>query len=461
MISQALTLVERPENAIILLGKQDKLENTSGESKIVVHARIASDPEVLPQLHKKNPIAAGKKWQSKFNSLCKAYRDKYKELMGTGGGVGHESLSSPPVDEDGIETGAPTELKLDFYLGPDGPDKGASKAAWNVWEKATSEFKWFKRLHKILNSRPNQVPIALTTGIGPNGPQTVFHQPPSRCHSPDWDEIEGEADFPTGENAPSNTGPQPARNRNATPGPSVIRDKMPLGAAIQVIVVDKGKQVHPDEHRPKQKATGASMVEQESMPPASSNSTAGLDKKATVMKTGPSPSKNMSDFKQADKTIPSSTEGNQTSGKRKNRELDGIFALHQGFSEQQAKRDTQKAYESEIDLLIKTKSVTNMPNNEFYRREHQVKKHYGRLARGEATPPPAEPHPAKPCASPPPNHTAGRVFDSDVIIITSSPLDSTMPIDPSDTLIKQEPRGESVDLSLPSPQNVGRFSPLF
>ncbi|KDN34239.1 hypothetical protein RSAG8_12666, partial [Rhizoctonia solani AG-8 WAC10335] len=190
MISQALTLVEQPKNAIMLLGKQDKLENTSGESKIVVHARIASDLEVLPQLHKKNLIAAGKKWQSKFNSLCKAYCDKYKKLMGTGGGVGHESLSSPPVDEDGIENGTPTELKLDFYLGPDGPDKGASKVAWNVW--------------------------------GLNGPQMVCHQPPSCCHSPDWDEIKGEADFPTGENAPSNTSPQPARNQNATPGPRVI-----------------------------------------------------------------------------------------------------------------------------------------------------------------------------------------------------------------------------------------------
>ncbi|EUC55436.1 hypothetical protein RSOL_115660 [Rhizoctonia solani AG-3 Rhs1AP] len=281
MISKALTLVERPENAIILLGKQDKLENTSGESKIVVHTRIASDPEVLPQLHKKNPIAAGKKWQSKFNSLCKAYRDKYKELMGSGGGVGHESLSSPPVEEDGIETGALIELKLDFYLGPNGPDKDSSKAAWNVWEKATSEFKWFKQLHKILNSRPNQVPIALTTGIGPNGPQTVLHQPPSRCHSPDWDEIEGEADFPTGGDPPSNTDLQHARNRNATPGPSGIRDQRPLGAAIPTI--EKGKQVHPDEHRPKPKATTASMVENESIPPASSNSTAGPVKKAVVM----------------------------------------------------------------------------------------------------------------------------------------------------------------------------------
>jgi hypothetical protein len=56
-----------------------------------------------------------------------------------------------------------------------------------------SEFKWLPHLHQILSTRPNQIPIAITTGIGPAGPSTVLHQRPSPVNSEPW-EIEGASD---------------------------------------------------------------------------------------------------------------------------------------------------------------------------------------------------------------------------------------------------------------------------
>jgi hypothetical protein len=48
-------------------------------------------------------------------------------------------------------------------------------------------------MHSILSTRPNQVPIAITTGIGPAGPSTVLHQAPSPVRSARW-EAESDAE---------------------------------------------------------------------------------------------------------------------------------------------------------------------------------------------------------------------------------------------------------------------------
>lgn len=47
----------------------------------------------------------------------------------------------------------------------------------------TKGFPQFPQMHRLLSLRPNQVPIAITTALGPSGPTTVFHQPPSDAGS--------------------------------------------------------------------------------------------------------------------------------------------------------------------------------------------------------------------------------------------------------------------------------------
>lgn len=45
-------------------------------------------------------------------------------------------------------------------------------------EAIEKSFPFFPRLHMIFASRPNVTPIAITTGLGPQGSKTVWYQPP-------------------------------------------------------------------------------------------------------------------------------------------------------------------------------------------------------------------------------------------------------------------------------------------
>ena len=45
-------------------------------------------------------------------------------------------------------------------------------------DEIEKEFIFFPTLHRIFASRPNVTPIVITTGVGPNGPKTVWIQPP-------------------------------------------------------------------------------------------------------------------------------------------------------------------------------------------------------------------------------------------------------------------------------------------
>lgn len=45
-------------------------------------------------------------------------------------------------------------------------------------EQIEDEFPFFPRLHAILAARPNVNPIAITTGVGPQGRKTVYYQAP-------------------------------------------------------------------------------------------------------------------------------------------------------------------------------------------------------------------------------------------------------------------------------------------
>ncbi|KAG8732870.1 hypothetical protein FRC11_010369 [Ceratobasidium sp. 423] len=197
----ALQLANEDRNSIVLRGKQSS-QGTMGETKKTVSERIAS--EVMPELYAKDPIGVGKKVWSKLDSLIKEYRVQAKRLTSTGSGIGDDSLSGKEsgAEEMPQEHGPGLQqVQLSYYIKPDGPDDSTPDGAKNIWASATEkikqDFRWFPKMHAILCTRPNSVPIAVTTGLGPTGPQMVFHQPPSESHlSPPWDldEIESATD---------------------------------------------------------------------------------------------------------------------------------------------------------------------------------------------------------------------------------------------------------------------------
>lgn len=83
---------------------------------------------------------------------------------------------------------------MKFYILADGPDDATPDFACNIWgifqtlnqflfanlhlEKINQEFPYFSELHKLFGTRGNVVPVAVTTGVGPNGAQTIYYQPP-------------------------------------------------------------------------------------------------------------------------------------------------------------------------------------------------------------------------------------------------------------------------------------------
>lgn len=106
-------------------------------------------------------------------------------------------------------------------------------------------------MHRLLCMRPNQVPIAITTGLGPSGPRTVLHQPPSRQLSPEWNLL----DVP-GSPEPA-AGPSMRRSVQGATHPIHDHHSSDDSSDIEIFppssppVAGKGKKVHPREHGPR------------------------------------------------------------------------------------------------------------------------------------------------------------------------------------------------------------------
>ncbi|KAJ7113609.1 hypothetical protein C8R44DRAFT_881892 [Mycena epipterygia] len=101
------------------------------------------------------------------------YKAQAKCLQQTGGGIGMETFRG----EDGNEYMA-------FYIPSTGPDCTTTPEAVNIWAQIEQEFPFFPRLHQIFATRPNVTPIAITTGVGPRGPSTLYVQPPDESFTP-------------------------------------------------------------------------------------------------------------------------------------------------------------------------------------------------------------------------------------------------------------------------------------
>jgi len=104
-------------------------------------------------------------------------------------------------------------------------------------DEIEKKFPFFPRLHAILATRPNATPIAVTTGVGPAGRQTLHLQPPSqntqtvadRLSEPQEDSDDRSANVtdhvavptPTPRQAPERAFGTPYTNRQA-PRPSTL-----------------------------------------------------------------------------------------------------------------------------------------------------------------------------------------------------------------------------------------------
>ncbi|KAF8152896.1 hypothetical protein B0H34DRAFT_800175 [Crassisporium funariophilum] len=116
-----------------------------------------------------NGDTAGKRTQSKWDVLKKAYRTHAASLIQTGGGVCPENAGG---DEN-------THYEFsDCYIPPAGPDGTTTERAKNIWEQIINDFLYFPELHHLLATRPNFNPPAVTTGVGPEGHKTVHYQAP-------------------------------------------------------------------------------------------------------------------------------------------------------------------------------------------------------------------------------------------------------------------------------------------
>ncbi|KAF6746271.1 hypothetical protein DFP72DRAFT_1076477 [Ephemerocybe angulata] len=158
-----ITEMEKEPYRSTFFGKSSKAENTKGVSKVKVCQQIAQ--AVIPHVHTINAKTAGNRVSTKIDCT----RIKH-------------SASAKPVGGLRLEKGQLGEAAggndaLDFYIGADGPNSDTPAHAQNLWQEINSAFPFFGRLHRQTATRPNVVPIVVTTGVGPHGSQSLWLQP--------------------------------------------------------------------------------------------------------------------------------------------------------------------------------------------------------------------------------------------------------------------------------------------
>ncbi|KAJ2925642.1 hypothetical protein H1R20_g11452, partial [Candolleomyces eurysporus] len=163
MLHKLLTETEKPENRSVFYGKENKDDNTSGDSKNKVCKRIAE--AIVPELFVQNPTAITKRITTKIKNVYSTYKELSMRLRKTGEGLGGQDSQLGGT-------------QLDFYISADGPDDTTPVEAKNLWDQLVAELPVFPRLHRLLGARPNVVPIVVTTPMGPNSQETIWHQRP-------------------------------------------------------------------------------------------------------------------------------------------------------------------------------------------------------------------------------------------------------------------------------------------
>ncbi|KAJ7124037.1 hypothetical protein C8R46DRAFT_971700 [Mycena filopes] len=175
--------MEVKQNRLVLFGKQDKSENTSGDSKTAVFKRIGS--VILPDLYAIAPNSLGKRVKGKAEALVDLYKEHAKRLQVTGGGLrkNEESIGETEADATAVHQ------YLACYISPQGPDHDTTGEARNLWDQIVEDFEYFPALHKFLAARSNIVPPVIATGVGPKGRQVIHLQAPT-AHDTNDDNID-------------------------------------------------------------------------------------------------------------------------------------------------------------------------------------------------------------------------------------------------------------------------------
>ncbi|PIL25066.1 hypothetical protein GSI_12955 [Ganoderma sinense ZZ0214-1] len=210
-----ITEAEKEENRKVLFGKRSDqvsfllhgarifsniLQELVAEHKTSVHKRIASI--VIPKIYALDSSVAGDRVKGRVASLVSTYRSLATKVTSTGRGV----LDMPILEEeleDSLEecdSVTPDDGSTTAWIANiprDGPDHDTPEKTRNVWAQVEKDWPFFPRMHRLLCTRPNVVPVAITTGVGPRGESTVYYQvqpPPSQSHASPTPLVNGNID---------------------------------------------------------------------------------------------------------------------------------------------------------------------------------------------------------------------------------------------------------------------------
>ncbi|KAJ7259051.1 hypothetical protein C8J57DRAFT_1340749 [Mycena rebaudengoi] len=165
--------VEKKENRLVILGKNDSSENSTGASKTAVFKQIGS--VILPAEFAIDADAVAKRVKSKYNDLYDVYKKQNKRLRQTGGGLGG--------NDDNEDESLHEYMRC--YIPSNGPDTTTTEEAKNLWDEITNEFPFFPTFHRLVSTRPNVNPPVIITGLGPEGRKITHLQAPiAAAHRP-------------------------------------------------------------------------------------------------------------------------------------------------------------------------------------------------------------------------------------------------------------------------------------
>jgi len=185
LIWKLITQLQHPSNFKTLFGTSPG-ENTSGDTKVAVYKRIAAAlfPQYFPELPtgaqpdktvQKNQTTITKRVKARAEELQKTYKKHAARLRLTGSGIGATADGEQGLHEG--EESQTTNVYMEYYVPATGPGSETPQLIKNIWQEILAEFPFFSELHKFMSGRPNVVPIAVTTGVGPGGRQTIHMQP--------------------------------------------------------------------------------------------------------------------------------------------------------------------------------------------------------------------------------------------------------------------------------------------
>ncbi|KAG8693250.1 hypothetical protein FRC08_009240 [Ceratobasidium sp. 394] len=445
---QLLEVADREEFRVVLRGKQNASDNAkvSGKTKNSAYADMAKI--LLPNMWKKDAKAAAKKVHSQYDTMTKLHKQLNAELNATGSGVGG--------DQEGE---ALQEVALEGYIGADGPTANTSPHLSTKWDQLVAKCPFWPTLHRMFGTHPTQVPIATTTGLGPEGPRTTLHQKLSSPPLPSspWKLLTGSrapAERQDNNLAFEQDSDVEILDHSRSPSPAVEGngkgvDKHERGGKsikVKEEMAREGKVKEETKVKVKEEKKVKAKEEKDAK-----------EKKEKEKSCPPRPSLKFEAAGARDMSGP--TSGLSGGRKRKSRDEGLIGMMHDSMTERYQQIDARHERERadarfKDDMEWHERMMGTMPMSIYYQRENEIRVQHGRQPLTvpnvnnhvppmpvTRTQPRAQPH-AQPRAQPvplpetPTHHVAGviNLTSSPIVIVSSSPIKQ----EPSATRIKQE-----------------------